>query len=399
MADHIFVCYSKRDREFASGVVAQLKQLGLPIWLDQFDIVPGDQWQQSIESALLTCKSLIVILSPDAVASPEVNAEWRAALDAGKMVLPILHRQCDIPIRLRLIQYVDFTNRPADWRQGIEQVVFALNRASARPLQVVAPASKKRAMALVWAGVVAAAAVAGGLFYSGQLSPPAEPQAQKTEPPKVESPKTMAPVEDAPQRPVQPRPVQPRRESPTSTPTTAPVTKPDDPQPSKPAPAVQNPVSLAEQGRCKEAIGPLERDTRVDDKNPNVSFWLGRCQYETGNFDGAISSLTAALRQNDRIPDYFRYRGLARWKNHDLNGALSDLTEAIKLDPDRIAPYLDRGRVYEDLRDFQSAVNDYRKATRIAPESRPAQIALGKALIKNGDKQLGEEILRRAGAQ
>jgi TIR domain len=50
---------------------------------------------------------LVVILSPAAVESTNVMDEVSLALEDGKTVVPVLHREGKIPFRLRHLQYVD----------------------------------------------------------------------------------------------------------------------------------------------------------------------------------------------------------------------------------------------------------------------------------------------------
>jgi hypothetical protein len=49
----------------------------------------------------------MVILSPAAVQSTNVMDEVSFALEEGKTILPVKHRDCKIPFRLRRLQYVD----------------------------------------------------------------------------------------------------------------------------------------------------------------------------------------------------------------------------------------------------------------------------------------------------
>jgi tetratricopeptide (TPR) repeat protein len=114
MSDHIFVCYAREDQEFVLRLATALKERGFRVWLDQWDIPAGVDWDQSIDDALRECSRLIVVLSPAAIKSPEVRGELRTALNAGKPILPILYRQCEIPRQLQLIQHVDLTRAAFD---------------------------------------------------------------------------------------------------------------------------------------------------------------------------------------------------------------------------------------------------------------------------------------------
>jgi hypothetical protein len=107
--DTTFFSYVRTDSEFVLKLAMDLRQAGADIWLDQIDIKAGSRWDLSIETALKNSSKLVVILSPDSVASNNVMDEVSFALEEGKTVIPVLFKPCDIPFRLRRLQYADFT--------------------------------------------------------------------------------------------------------------------------------------------------------------------------------------------------------------------------------------------------------------------------------------------------
>jgi hypothetical protein len=38
MGDRVFICYDREDEEFVLKLAASLKNRGVPVWLDQWDI-------------------------------------------------------------------------------------------------------------------------------------------------------------------------------------------------------------------------------------------------------------------------------------------------------------------------------------------------------------------------
>ena len=87
-----FVSYSREDMEFAVRLAKDLKAKGARVWMDKIDIRPGQRWEAEIETAVDGCSRMLVILSPAAIASPNVLAEASLALDEGKSVIPVLYR-------------------------------------------------------------------------------------------------------------------------------------------------------------------------------------------------------------------------------------------------------------------------------------------------------------------
>jgi hypothetical protein len=106
----IFFSYSRSDKEFASQLAKSLRSEGIFVWLD-VDIPVGVPWDRAIQDALESADSLLVILSPSAVDSENVMDEVSLALERKKQIIPLLYRPCNVPLRLRRLQYIDFTGQ------------------------------------------------------------------------------------------------------------------------------------------------------------------------------------------------------------------------------------------------------------------------------------------------
>src|SRR5579859_4774267 len=104
----IFISYSRDDSAFALRLHDNLKRAGFDLWIDQGDIHMGN-WDQQVAQALKESAAMIVILTPKSVASENVTDEWSDFLDQQKPIVPILHKSCEVPFRLKRKQWVDFT--------------------------------------------------------------------------------------------------------------------------------------------------------------------------------------------------------------------------------------------------------------------------------------------------
>lgn len=109
-----FISYSRVNKEFASKLAKGLRTAGYHIWFDLMDIPTGSRWDDEVENALRECSIFLIILTPAAIASENVKDEIGYAIDHGKRLLPILLENCDVPLRLRRFQYVDFTTKTFD---------------------------------------------------------------------------------------------------------------------------------------------------------------------------------------------------------------------------------------------------------------------------------------------
>ncbi len=123
-----FICYSKKDEEFVLHLCKKLKEVGVKIWLDQWDIAPGDDRNKSIDDALYKCTRMLIILSPDAVGSDEVYGELYTFFDSKKPVFPIVYRSCRIPRRLNVIQYMNLTSSDLGNKTKIAKLVELMTK-------------------------------------------------------------------------------------------------------------------------------------------------------------------------------------------------------------------------------------------------------------------------------
>lgn len=107
-----FISYSRADSGFAVRLAKDLKSAGYDVWLDQLDIPTGARWDDEVEAALEACTTFMIILSAESIQSQNVKDEIAYAVDAGKDILPVRIKSGNIPLRLRRLQYVDFTDKP-----------------------------------------------------------------------------------------------------------------------------------------------------------------------------------------------------------------------------------------------------------------------------------------------
>ena len=127
-----FVCYARSDSSFVVGLADQLRKQGVDLWLDQWNIPYGADWDREIERAVSQCQVFLVVLSPAAAESGEVRGELRAALDEGKHIVPVIYQPCQVPRQLRLLQQID-VSETTDLEATATQVAVALARAREAP--------------------------------------------------------------------------------------------------------------------------------------------------------------------------------------------------------------------------------------------------------------------------
>lgn len=111
-SNSIFVSYSRKDLDFALDLTKKLQELGANIWIDQFGIQIGENWDNSIEDALEGALTLLLIISKTSSTSQNVQDEVSLAMNSEKKIVPILIEECELPMRWQRMQYADFRVEP-----------------------------------------------------------------------------------------------------------------------------------------------------------------------------------------------------------------------------------------------------------------------------------------------
>jgi hypothetical protein len=113
-----FLSHHSADKAVVEILARRLVEAGLTPWLDTWNLVPGEPWQEAIEEALDACQTVAVFLGPSGIGSWE-NEEMRSALeehvrDKSRRVMPVLlpgapdPREKPLPRFLRRRTWVDF---------------------------------------------------------------------------------------------------------------------------------------------------------------------------------------------------------------------------------------------------------------------------------------------------
>ena len=104
----IFISHSSKDTEFAKQLAHALTEIGIDVWIDVTSIRAGKRWNDEIQAGLTACDAMIVVITPEAMASENVGDEWLYYLRRGKPLFTVLWKPADIHFQLERIQYIKF---------------------------------------------------------------------------------------------------------------------------------------------------------------------------------------------------------------------------------------------------------------------------------------------------
>ena len=126
----IFLCHAKEDIDHARSCYDHLKEAGFDPWLDEKNILPGQNWNLEIQKAMDQADFALILLSKGSIKKRGfLNKEILWALDKQKemleddiFVIPIKLDGCQLPRSLSSFQAVDLFGS-----NGMERLIETLN--------------------------------------------------------------------------------------------------------------------------------------------------------------------------------------------------------------------------------------------------------------------------------
>ena len=111
----VFLCHSSSDKPSIRELYVKLFSDGLQPWLDEKDILPGEQWEEAIRKAIRASDMVLVCLSMTSVSKrgflqKEINSVLDVADEQPEgtiFLIPVRLEPCDVPPRLSKWQWVD----------------------------------------------------------------------------------------------------------------------------------------------------------------------------------------------------------------------------------------------------------------------------------------------------
>ena len=120
-----FLSHNSQDKPAVEEIAHRLRDQGITVWLDTWNLIPGETWQEDIEEALDESHCCVVFLGPNGIGSWQ-NEEIRAALDErvshkGLRVVPVLlpgarrpEKESKIPKFLRRLTWIQYSRSIRD---------------------------------------------------------------------------------------------------------------------------------------------------------------------------------------------------------------------------------------------------------------------------------------------
>lgn len=140
---HSYVCYSSKDADFVRRLKTDLAAQEIYTWSAVTDLRAGDNWRRNMADKVLTCSSLIVVLSVEAIKSQWVQREVTLALLKQIPIIPIVAprvlqgssfheqytvlRDAALPIyEMNYLNEINWISSDPDYQKGLQDLIHAV---------------------------------------------------------------------------------------------------------------------------------------------------------------------------------------------------------------------------------------------------------------------------------
>lgn len=162
-----FFSYSHDDKNTATKIAEALRTGGIDVWLDTWEILPGDSLIQKIfEEGLAGADAFLVLISKNSINSRWVRQELDVALikriEGITRILPLIMDGVQPPDHLRPLRWVDMSG---DFNNAVREIQMAVFKVYEKPPVGQPPDFIKTNVKSV--GGLSQIATAMGLFFIG----------------------------------------------------------------------------------------------------------------------------------------------------------------------------------------------------------------------------------------
>src|SRR5919107_2407114 len=131
----VFLSHSSKDKDAVRAVAERLRSDGLRVWLDDWELKPGDSIPSKIEDGLKHSRVLVLCMSADAFGSEWAQLEshtfrFRDPLNKERRFIPL--RLDEAPIKGSLAQFLFIDWLAEDREQGYARLQKACRPPSER---------------------------------------------------------------------------------------------------------------------------------------------------------------------------------------------------------------------------------------------------------------------------
>lgn len=390
----IFLCHSSGDKQAVRYLYKRLRTDGFDPWLDEENLLPGQDWHQVIPQAVSEADVVLVCLSRGSINKKGyVQKEIKYALDAADeqpentiYLIPLKLEECDIPQRLRRWQWVSLFDAT-----GYDRLLNALrHRAESVSLSLSADTLQTESNNTALSEILDRQTLQQRPEIAQATNQDKQAQDQERG-----EPRAAARASEKGGGAYELKAGQGKTDL---TPERATQAPPEEIQHEKSRRKRVNfltwvGIVILLAGTAIVIIsmdwvpaGSLPRQpSNANSASAETYLNDGKACREKKDYDCALNNYNKAIELNPQYIDAYYSRGIVYDDKGDYDQAIRDYTRAIELDPQYAEAYYNRGFAYDNKGDHDQAIKDYSKVIELKPQIIAAYINRGAAYAQKGD--------------
>jgi TIR domain len=133
----VFLSHASEDKEFVLDFASRLRQRGIDVWLDRWEILPGDSFVDKIfDEGIAHAKAVIVIISRHSATKPWVREELNVAvvrkINAASKLIPVVIDDCQVPSCLQATLWEKIDDLK-NYEPNLDRIVLSIFGESDKP--------------------------------------------------------------------------------------------------------------------------------------------------------------------------------------------------------------------------------------------------------------------------
>ncbi|HLA11835.1 MAG TPA: FG-GAP-like repeat-containing protein [Pyrinomonadaceae bacterium] len=154
-------------------------------------------------------------------------------------------------------------------------------------------------------------------------------------------------------------------------------------------------VALLEQFKHKEAADSFRRALQLQPKLTLARINLGIALFNIPDLPAAQRELRAAATQSPSSPQPHYVLGLMAKTQTRTEDAISAFQHVLRIDPNDVGTNVNLGQLYGQQRKYPEAIASLRTALAVEPYNATALYNLGTSLIRAGNRNEGQKIIKQ----
>lgn len=127
----VFISYGHADASWVHRLAGKLHQVGLDVFLDEWEIGEGDVVVHQLERGLLNSRNGVLVVSPASVQGPWVQQEYAVMVDRAvankQRLIPVLLGDAEVPPFAAIRLWVDFRGVDgSEYERRVQRLAAAL---------------------------------------------------------------------------------------------------------------------------------------------------------------------------------------------------------------------------------------------------------------------------------